>query len=108
MGGGFALLNNSNRSKVLEFKIVNDRNSSAATVNFTVSFDDNSFSNSTVNVNLSVNETAFVFAGHDYAAGESYLNASNLSNTVYVLELTNTSSNQIATAVVRLINATKI
>jgi YD repeat-containing protein len=68
----FALLNNSNISKVYEFRLVNEKNITANIVNWTINFGDlNSISSS--NFNLSVGENVYVFVEHNYSRGGSYI-----------------------------------
>jgi YD repeat-containing protein len=66
------LLNNSNKSKVFEFRIINDRNDSANNVNWTVNFGDGSDSSSVIDFNLDVNEDTLVFTENEYSAGGGY------------------------------------
>ncbi|MBI2143988.1 RHS repeat protein [Candidatus Woesearchaeota archaeon] len=69
---GITLLNNSNRSKIFEFRLINEKNSSTSTVNWTAHFGDDSLSNSTINFSLNASEGMVVLAEHEYLAGGSY------------------------------------
>jgi YD repeat-containing protein len=68
----FAILNSSNKSKLYEFRLINEKNVTDTTVNWTMYFGDTTNSSSS-NFNLTVSQNVYVIVEHNYSSGGSYL-----------------------------------
>ncbi|MBI4010246.1 MAG: RHS repeat protein, partial [Candidatus Aenigmarchaeota archaeon] len=64
--------NGSNKTKVFEFYLVNEKNDSLTNVNWTARFGDGSIINSTQLLNLSVKDNVLVIVEHNYTKGSDY------------------------------------
>lgn len=86
------LLNTSNKNKVIEFRMVNRKNSTIATTNFTIEFGDQTKINSTSNINLLQNETAVVLVEHNYSKGGFYAINITADNPASLTDLSRTNA----------------
>ncbi len=64
--------NTSNKTKVVQFFIINEKNDSLLNVNWTAEFEDNNIINSNIPFNLSVKENIIVIVEHNYSKGGNY------------------------------------
>lgn len=64
--------NGSNKTKVFEFFLVNEKNASLTSVNWTAGFGDGAIINSTQEFNLSLNDNVLVLIEHNYTKGLDY------------------------------------
>lgn len=67
-----AMINSSNKSKVLEFFLANERNETVNVVNWSAEFGDGSNTSSTTNFNLTKDAAILVLVEHNYSAGGNY------------------------------------
>ncbi len=65
--------NTSNKTKVVEFYIINDRNVTLSNINWTAEFGDNADLNSTSPISLGVKQNVLVIVEHNYSKGGNYL-----------------------------------
>src|SRR3989338_6762257 len=64
--------NNSNKTKVVQFYLINEKNVSLTNVNWTAEFEGNNFIESDLPFNLSVKDNIFVIIEHNYSKGGNY------------------------------------
>jgi len=64
--------NNSNKTKIFELYLVNEKNNSLTYVNWTAEFGDGTVINSTKEFNLSKDENVLVLIEHNYTKGSDY------------------------------------
>ena len=75
-------LNSSSKAKVVEFYLINEKNSSIFNVNWSAEFGDNNLINSTVPFNLSLKENILVIIENNYTKGGDYIiNLTGRSNS---------------------------
>lgn len=65
--------NTSNKTKVLQFYLINEKNDTITNVNWTAEFGDSNLVNSNVSFNLSLKENVLVILEHNYNKGGNYI-----------------------------------
>ncbi|KAF0210188.1 MAG: hypothetical protein FD178_3692 [Ignavibacteria bacterium] len=64
--------NTSNKTKIVQFYLINEKNTSITNVNWTGEFGDGNLINSNIPFNLSLKENVFVIVEHNYSKGGNY------------------------------------
>lgn len=65
--------NTSNKTKVVQFYLINEKNDSVTNVNWTAEFGDNNLIESNIPFNLSLGENVLVIVEHNYSKGGNYI-----------------------------------
>ena len=65
--------NTSNKTKIAQFYLINEKNDSISNVNWTAEFGDNNLIESNIPFNLSLGENVLVIVEHNYSKGGNYI-----------------------------------